>query len=221
MEEKERAIQKILTNLLNRYPILNECREEIENAYGMIIRTYKGGGKLLVCGNGGSAADSQHIVGELMKGFKLKRQLTNEIKAKLTEYNNPEYREIGNLLASKLQMPLKSISLSAHSSLVTAFANDVGYEFAFAQQVLGYGERGDTLIGISTSGNSTSVNNAIFTAKSLGLNTIGLTGKNGGKLKELCDITILVPEDETYAIQELHLPVYHALCAMTEMYFFG
>ncbi len=221
MEEREKRIRKILENLLTTYPILKKCRESIEEAYRVIVNTYRHGGKLLICGNGGSAADSQHMVGELMKGFKLQRPLTDMIKTRFTDYTDPDYREMGNLLINKLQMPLRAISLTAHSSLITAFANDVDYEFAFAQQVLGYGDKGDTLIGISTSGNSKSINNAIFTAKSLGLNTIGLTGKDGGKLKELCDISIIVPLQETYAIQELHLPVYHALCAMTEIHFFG
>ncbi len=220
MENKEKTVREILDNLLTAYPILKKCRESIEEAYRVIINTYKKGNKLLICGNGGSDADSQHIVGELMKGFKLRRPLTDEIKTKLTNYNSPDYIEKGKLLINKLQMPLRAISLTAHSSLITAFANDVGYEFAFAQQVLGYGDRGDTLIGITTSGNSTSVNNAIFTAKSLGLNTIGLTGKDGGELSKLCDISIVVPSRETYSIQELHLPIYHTLCAMTEAYFF-
>ena len=197
-----------LNNLIERYPVLKVCKDDINNAYELLKEMYNNRGKALICGNGGSAADSDHIVGELMKGFYKKRQISGELKAKLGE------------LSDKLQMPLRAISLTNHIALSTAFMNDVAPEMIYAQQVLGYGDMGDCLIAISTSGNSKNVVNAIKAAKALGLNTIGLTGELGGELSVLSDVCIKVPAKLTANVQELHLPVYHTICAMLEDYFF-
>lgn len=197
-----------LNNLIERYPVLKVCKDDINNAYELLKEMYNNRGKALICGNGGSAADSDHIVGELMKGFYKKRPISGELKAKLGE------------LSDKLQMPLRAISLTNHIALSTAFMNDVAPEMIYAQQVLGYGDMGDCLIAISTSGNSKNVVNAIKAAKALGLNTIGLTGELGGELSVLSDVCIKVPAKLTANVQELHLPVYHTICAMLEDYFF-
>lgn len=197
-----------LNNLIERYPVLKACKDDINNAYELLKEMYNNRGKALICGNGGSAADSDHIVGELMKGFYKKRPISGELKAKLGE------------LSDKLQMPLRAISLTNHIALSTAFMNDVAPEMIYAQQVLGYGDMGDCLIAISTSGNSKNVVNAIKAAKALGLNTIGLTGELGGELSVLSDVCIKVPAKLTANVQELHLPVYHTICAMLEDYFF-
>lgn len=197
-----------LNNLIGRYPVLKACKDDINNAYELLKEMYNNRGKALICGNGGSAADSDHIVGELMKGFYKKRPISGELKAKLGE------------LSDKLQMPLRAISLTNHIALSTAFMNDVAPEMIYAQQVLGYGDMGDCLIAISTSGNSKNVVNAIKAAKALGLNTIGLTGELGGELSVLSDVCIKVPAKLTANVQELHLPVYHTICAMLEDYFF-
>ena len=195
-----------MENLLKRYPILSECAEDIKNAALMMIDTYKKGGKILVCGNGGSAADSEHIVGELMKGFLSKREVTDE--------------RIPENLRKNLQGSLPAISLPSQSAILSAFINDVEPSFVYAQLVLGYAKENDLFIGLSTSGNSANVVNAAEVAKALGIKTIALTGKNESKLSGLCDVTIKAPETETYKIQELHLPVYHYLCAEVEKYFF-
>ena len=197
-----------LNNLIERYPVLKVCKDDINNAYELLKEMYNNRGKALICGNGGSAADSDHIVGELMKGFYKKRPISGGLKAKLGE------------LSDKLQMPLRAISLTNHIALSTAFMNDVAPEMIYAQQVLGYGDMGDCLIAISTSGNSKNVVNAIKAAKALGLNTIGLTGELGGELSVLSDVCIKVPAKLTANVQELHLPVYHTICAMLEDYFF-
>lgn len=211
---KERTIE-ILKSLYTDFPGLQVISGEIEGALDILLEVYKRGNKLLVCGNGGSAADSEHIVGELMKGFRLNRPLSDSMRMEI------ECQEEGTRLAEFLQEPLPAISLTAHTALSTAFNNDVSSETVFAQQVLGYGKEGDVLLGISTSGNSLNVVNAVRVAKALRIKTIGLTGRHGGKLKDLCDVTIAVPEEETYKVQELHLPVYHALCAAVEYEKFG
>ena len=198
-----------LKRLLERYPALCGMKEEIERAYGLLETAYSQGGKLLVCGNGGSAADSDHIVGELMKGFYKKRPLSDAEKDGLGDLGN------------RLQGALPAVSLTGHSALSTAFLNDVDPEMVFAQQVYGYGTPESSLIGISTSGNSKNVIYALETARLKGMHTIGLTGASGGKMKSLCDVCICVPSDCTPDIQELHLPVYHALCKMLEEAFFG
>ena len=172
---------------------------------------------MLVCGNGGSAADAEHIVGELMKGFLLPRRLTPDIQSKLRKSAG----EDGERLCVSLQIALPAISLASHTSLLSAFGNDVGVHLAFAQQVLGYGAAGDVLLGISTSGKSENVILALKTARSLGLVTLGLTGLSGGLMSECCDVTIKAPADNTHEIQEYHLPIYHAVCAEVEAHFFG
>jgi len=206
-----------IEQLLTRNSELTELKVEIERAAKAIIHSYENGGKLLACGNGGSSSDSDHIVGELMKSFEIKRPLKQELKTKLMEQGG----ERGEYLAENLQQGLPAISLTAHTALTTAVANDIHAEVIFAQQVTGYGNAGDILIGMSTSGNSQNVIDAILVAKAKGLVTIGFTGKAGGKLKDICDILINVPERRTAYVQELHLPVYHTLCLMIETHFFG
>ena len=203
--------------LIERYPKLVVCKEDIKKAYGLLEAAYQHGRKLLVCGNGGSASDSEHIVGELMKEFKLKRKVYGSHATVLKEIDP----ELGQVLADNLQGALPAISLTGHSSLQTAFMNDVVPELVFAQQVNGYGKPGDVFMGISTSGNSMNVLYAAVNAKAKGLKVIGLTGSKENKLMKYADVCIRVPETETYKIQELHLPVYHCLCLMLEEKFFG
>lgn len=206
-----------LDRLIDRYPKLIVCREDIGCAYKLLEEAYSSGRKLLVSGNGGSASDSEHIVGELMKEFKLKRKVFGEQATALKEIDS----ELGQTLADNLQGALPAISLTGHSALQTAFMNDAEPELVFAQQVNGYGKPGDVYLGISTSGNSKNVLYAAVTAKSRGLKVIGLTGNKESKLMKYADVCIRVPETETYKIQELHLPVYHCLCLMLEERFFG
>lgn len=191
-----------MKELLERYPALYECRDSIGKALDMITNTYKNGGKVLVCGNGGSAADSEHIVGELMKGFLSKREVTDE--------------RIPERLRENLQGALPAISLPSQCAILSAFVNDVEPDMMYAQMVYGYAKENDLVIGISTSGNSKNVVNAVEVAKCVGAKTLSLTGQNESKLSELSDVTIRVPETETYKVQELHLPVYHYLCAGVE-----
>ncbi|MDD3138107.1 MAG: SIS domain-containing protein [Lachnospiraceae bacterium] len=214
MEEK---LIKHIDLLLKRYPALRSCKDEIVKAYNILEASYSKGNKLLVCGNGGSASDSEHIVGELMKEFKLKRKIYAE-QAEAMKAIDPE---MGATLAEHLQGALPAITLTAHSSLTTAFMNDSEPVLVFAQQINGYGKKDDCFLGISTSGNSMNVLYAAITAKARSLNVIGLTGQKESKLSKLADVCIRVPETETYKIQELHLPVYHCLCLMLEDYFFG
>ena len=203
--------------LVERYPKLAACGDDIIAAYRLLEATYSGGGKLLVCGNGGSASDSEHIVGELMKEFKLKRKVYAR-QAALLKSIDPK---LGAVLSEHLQGALPAITLTAHSSLTTAFMNDSEPVLVFAQQVYGYGREGDTFLGISTSGSSPNVLYAAVTAKARGLKLIGLTGESGGRLADYVDVCIRVPETEPYKVQELHLPVYHCLCMMLEERFFG
>lgn len=196
-----------MENLLKRYPSLEICKEDIEKALKLIIDTYKKGGKVLVCGNGGSAADSEHIVGELMKGFMKKRPVTDE--------------RIPEELRKNLQGGFPAISLPSQCAILSAFINDVDPEMMYAQLVYVYAKENDLLIGLSTSGNSKNVVNAIQVAKCLGIKTLSLTGAGESKTSEISDITIRVPEAETYKVQELHLPVYHYLCAKNEEYFYS
>ncbi len=210
-------IYEHIYNLIERYPKLNECRFDIIKAYDILETAYQKGRKLLVSGNGGSASDSEHIVGELMKEFKLKRKVYSKQAEALKKVD----AELGQTLAEHLQGALPAISLTGHSSLTTAFMNDAMPELVFAQQVNGYGKPGDVYLGISTSGNSKNVLYAAVNAKARGLKVIGLTGAKESKLMELSDVCIRVPETETYKIQELHLPVYHCLCMMLEDHFFG
>ncbi len=208
---------KEIENLVDRYPKLAVCKEDIVKSYKILEEAFLNGRKLLVCGNGGSASDSEHIVGELMKEFKLKRKVYTEHAAALKEIDS----ELGQVLAENLQGALPAISLTGHSSLTTAFMNDAMPELVFAQQVNGYGKPGDVFLGISTSGNSKNVLYAAVNAKAKGLKVIGLTGAKENKLMKYADVCIRVPETETYKIQELHLPVYHCLCLMLEDHFFG
>lgn len=210
-------MEEQLNLLIERYPKLEVCKEDIRKAYELLETAYQKGRKLLVCGNGGSASDSEHIVGELMKEFKLKRKVYSEHAAALKAID-PEF---GQVLADNLQGALPAISLTGHSSLQTAYMNDAVPELVFAQQVNGYGKEGDVLLGISTSGNSKNVLYAAVNAKAKGLKVIGLTGSKENKLMKFADVCIRVPETETYKIQEYHLPVYHCLCLMLEEKFFG
>ena len=206
-------VQKELNTLLTNYPQLADCKDDILNACGLMMNCYRQGGLIMTCGNGGSAADAEHITGELMKSFKRQRPVSNEQRAAL-EAAFPAGE--GAYLADNLQRGIPCISLVSQVSLLTAFANDVAADMAFAQQVFVYGCPGDVLIGLSTSGNSRNVVNACATAKAFGIKTIAMTGEHGGKLREICDVAICVPADETYRVQEYHLPVYHTLCAMLE-----
>ena len=213
----ERNINKHIDTLIERYPKLLVCRESIQEAYDILKKAYTNGRKLLVCGNGGSASDSEHIVGELMKEFKLKREVYKD-QAEAMKQIDPE---LGSILAEHLQGALPAITLTGHSSLTTAFMNDSLPELIFTQQVNGYGKPNDVFLGISTSGNSRNVLFAAVAAKSRGMKVLGLTGYHPCRLAQLADVCIQVPETETYRIQELHLPVYHCLCMMLEEHFFG
>ncbi len=210
-------MNKHIETLVQRYPQLECCQEEILKAYQILEEAYRSGSKLLVAGNGGSASDSEHIVGELMKEFKLKRKIYAAQIDRLMQIDP----EMGRVLAEHLQGALPAISLVGEPSLTTAFMNDVVPVLIFAQQVNGLGQAGDVFLGISTSGNSQNVLYAAVAAKSKGLKVIGLTGQNPNRLETFADVCIHVPEIETYRIQELHLPVYHCLCLMLEEKFFG
>ena len=206
-----------LALLINRYPVLEPVKEAIFQAYCLLEKCYEGGGKLLIGGNGGSSADSEHIVGELMKGFCKKRQVPEDFAGKLMEAD----KERGKYLAEKLQQGLPAIALTGHTALSTAYLNDVDGLLTIAQQLYGYGKKGDVFLGISTSGNSENILYAAAAARAMEIPVIALTGKDGGRLAEAADVAIVVPDQETYRIQELHLPVYHALCLMLEERFFG
>ena len=206
----------MINELIERYPTLLPIKDIIKTSSDELIKCFENGGKLLICGNGGSCADSDHIVGELMKGFLKKRPLSDEIKS-IMKQNNPD---INNEVLEKLQMGLPAIALPSFSALNSAFCNDVDSELIYAQALMGLGNKNDILLCISTSGNSKNVYAAAMVGKSLGLKVIGLTGKDGGKLKEISDICITAPETETFKIQELHLPIYHYICASVEEHFF-
>lgn len=210
-------LMKYVDELMDRYPILASSKETIIESYFVMEGCFSNGGKLLVAGNGGSAADSEHIVGELMKGFCLPRKVSEDFADALKKVDSEKGRE----LAEKLQGALPTISLDNHNALNTAFMNDVDGLMCNAQQVMGYGTAGDVFLGISTSGNSKNVLYAAVTAKAKGMKVIGLTGAGGGKLADLADVCMKVNEHETYKIQELHLPIYHCLCLMLEAFFFG
>ena len=207
----------MLNELMERYPSLVACKKEIEAAAEAWIGCYENGGKLMACGNGGSCADSEHIVGELMKGFLKKRPLPQEKIAEMKK-NNPDVPEEW---LTKLQGGLPAFALPSFGALNTAFCNDVDPELIYAQPLMGMGKAGDILVCISTSGNSKNVVAAAHVGKALGMKIIALTGQTGGKLKNLADVCICVPETETFKVQELHLPVYHYLCAETEAHFYA
>lgn len=210
-------LKKHIDLLMSRYPKLEVCKDEIISAYLIMEECYAHGGKLLIAGNGGSAADSEHIAGELMKRFKAPRPVSADFAKKLKEVDS----ERGSLLANNLECGLMAIPLVAHEALTTAYINDVDGLGVFAQQLFGYGREGDVFLGISTSGNSKNVMNATVVARASGIKVIGLTGAKGGELAQVADVSVKVPETETYMIQELHLPVYHCWCLMLEDRFFG
>lgn len=207
---------RYLTELTERYPVLKQVEGDIKSLYETVRESYENGGKLLIAGNGGSCADSEHIVGELMKGFVKKRAVPEEMAERLKSVDP----ERGEKLAGSLQQGLAAVALTGHTALSTAFLNDVDGDMIYAQQVYGYGKPGDVLLGITTSGNSENIMYAAVAAKAKGMKVVGLTGRDGGKLKGICDAAVVVPETETFKIQELHLPVYHALCLMLEEHFF-
>lgn len=206
-----------LDDLIRSYSKLEVCRQSIVEAYELLVESYRNDGKLLVAGNGGSASDAEHIVGELMKSFVLPRKMRLEYAENLVGIEPL----IGAELADKLQGALPAIALVNHTALSTAFLNDVDPFLGFAQQIYGYGRENDVFLGITTSGKSKNIIYAAVTAKAKGMKVVALTGKDGGKIKDIADISIIIPEDETYKIQELHLPVYHCLCLMLEREFFG
>lgn len=213
----DKRIQKHIDTLLSRYPRLESCINDIIQAYQILESAYVGDYKLLIAGNGGSAADSEHIAGELMKRFQTPRPVPKEFAERLMNIDP----ERGEGLAKNLERGLMAIPLVAHEALTTAYINDVDGLGVFAQQLYGFGRPGDVFLGISTSGNSKNVMSATVVARALGIKVIGLTGADGGELAKVADVAIKVPETETYMIQELHLPVYHCLCLMLEDRFFG
>ena len=217
MRELDNRLMRHIDLLVERYPSLETAKEDIIAAYLLMEESYENGGKLLVAGNGGSAADAEHIVGELMKGFKLPRKPEADFAEKLVEEN----QELGSVLAENLQGALPAIALDGHPALSTAYMNDCEPLLCFAQQVNGYGKSGDVFLGISTSGNSKNVLYAATTAHAKGMKVIGLTGAKDSKLKDMSDVCIKAPQTETYMIQELHLPIYHCLCLMLEDKFFA
>ena len=217
MGNLELRLQKHIDLLVGRYPKLEAVKQDIIHAYLLLEECYENGGKLLIAGNGGSAADAEHIVGELMKQFQLPRPVSEEFAEKLKKIDP----ERGAELARNLQRGLMAIPLAAHEALTTAYVNDVSCHDVFAQQLFGYGREGDVFLGISTSGNSENVVAAAVVAKAAGIKVIGLTGADGGELVKAADVAVKVPETETYMIQELHLPVYHCWCLMLEERFFG
>ncbi len=213
----EQRLEKHIDTLMERYLVLRACKQSIIDAYLIMEQCYQHDGKLLIAGNGGSAADSEHMAGELMKRFKSPRPVTPEFAEKLKSIDPVR----GENLAKNLECGLMAIPLVAHEALTTAYINDVDGLGVFAQQLFGFGRKGDVFIGISTSGNSKNVMSATVVARALGIKVIGLTGAGGGELAEVADVTVRVPETETYMIQELHLPVYHCWCLMLEEKFFG
>lgn len=217
MKYFDTRLQKHIDLLIERYPILECVKQSIIDAYLIMEECYENDGKLLIAGNGGSAADSEHIAGELMKRFKIPRPVNSEYAKKLIEIDQTR----GPGLAKNLERSLMAIPLVAHEALTTAYLNDVDGLGVFAQQLMGFGRKGDVFLGISTSGNSKNVMNATVVARASGIKIIGLTGISGGELAKVADVAIKVPETETYMIQELHLPVYHCLCMMLEERFFG
>lgn len=213
----ENRLVKHIDLLINRYPILESIKENIIEAYLVMEECYLNGGKLLIAGNGGSAADAEHIAGELMKRFKILRPVNPEYAEKLVAVDAAR----GSELAKNLECSLMAIPLVAHEALTTAYINDVDGLGVFAQQLFGYGRDGDVFLGISTSGNSKNIMNATVVARASDIKVIGLTGAKGGELAEVADVAVKVPETETYMIQELHLPIYHCWCLMLEDKFFG
>ena len=203
--------KEILNGLTERYPALKVAKNDISAAFEALLASVKSGGKIMICGNGGSAADSAHIVGELMKSFKKTRPIDAKTAARLKEYGKE-----GSRLALSLEGAIPAVALTENGAFLTAFSNDKDASVAFAQQVYGLGEQRDALVCISTSGNSGNCVLAAVAAKATEIKTVALTGAGGGKLASLADVCVKVPETETYKVQELHLPVYHCICAMLE-----
>ena len=211
----KKEVAAVYEELLERYPDLEYTKDQVLEAYNILAECYHNGGKVMTCGNGGSCSDSEHIVGELMKSFTFKRKINQEV------FNNLEAAgEMGVELTKYLEGALPAISLCGHPALTTAYLNDTNPQMTFAQQVYGFGVKGDVLITLSTSGNSKNCLYAAETARAMGIKVITLTGETGGKLKDVSDVTICVPSCTTFKIQEYHLPIYHALCAMLENEFF-
>lgn len=217
MRKLDNRLMKYINLLVERYPSLDFVKDDIVAAYLLMEETYENGGKLLVAGNGGSAADAEHIVGELMKGFKLSRKLEADFAEQLVAENV----ELGGVLAENLQGALPAIALDGHPALSTAYMNDCEPLLCFAQQINGYGKPGDVFLGISTSGNSKNMLFVATTAHAKGMKVIGLTGAKDSRLMDMSDVCIKAPQTETYMIQELHLPIYHCLCLMLEDKFFA
>ena len=213
----DERLMKHVELLIFRYPALQSIRQNIIDAYLLMETAYMNGGKLLIAGNGGSAADAEHIAGELMKRFKISRPVEREFAEKMMKIDMKR----GTVLTQKLERGLMAIPLVAHEALTTAYINDVDAESIFAQQLFGYGRPGDVFLAISTSGNSKNILNATVVARASGIKVIGLTGTKGGELESVSDVVVKVPETETYMIQELHLPIYHCWCLMLEDKFFG
>lgn len=207
----------MLDKFVEKHSDLAVCREEIEKAYQVLAKCYEKNGKVLIAGNGGSSSDAEHIVGELMKGFLLERELNDKEKSALVEQDEDK----GRYLEKNLQGALPAISLSSHTSLTTAISNDVSGDMIFAQQVQGYGRKEDVFLAISTSGNSRNIVLAAIVAKAKGMRVIGLTGAGGGEVAELADVCVRVPSKETFEIQEYHIKIYHYLCQRLEKSFFG
>lgn len=217
MHTLEPKLVKHIDLLVERYPKLETVRQEIIDAYLLMEESYENGGKLLIAGNGGSAADSEHIAGELMKRFKILRPVSKEYAEKLKGVDPVR----GVELSKNLECSLMALPLVAHEALTTAYINDVDGLGVFAQQLFGYGRKGDVFLGISTSGNSKNIMNATVVARASGIKVVGLTGAKGGELAKVADVAVKAPETETYMIQELHLPIYHCWCLMLEDHFFG
>lgn len=203
-------IEQILNDLVECYPQLKSCERDIQAAFDLLVGSYGRDSVVYVCGNGGSAADAEHIVGELMKSFTEHRPLPPDFVERLQD----------NYIAGHLEGALRAVALTGQISLSTAFANDVAPDLVFAQQIYGYGRSGDICWGLSTSGNSKNVLHALKVARVKGMKTLGMTGQGGGQMRDLCEVCIRVPETKTYKVQELHLPVYHTLCRMLETRFF-
>ncbi|WP_058301356.1 D-sedoheptulose-7-phosphate isomerase [Gorillibacterium timonense] len=217
MNTLDNRLEKHIDFLISRYPVLEGIKQDIIDAYLVMEECYENGGKLMIAGNGGSAADSEHIAGELMKRFKIPRPVSEEFAFKLKAVDEKRGAE----LAKNLECSLMAIPLVAHEALTTAYINDVDGLGVFAQQLFGYGKYGDVFLGISTSGNSKNIMNATVVARAAGIKVIGLTGAKGGELANVADVAVKVPETETYLIQELHLPIYHCWCLILEDKFFG
>lgn len=208
---------EIIDHLVSRYPVLESLKERIAEAAHAIIKCFENKKKLLICGNGGSCSDAEHIAGELVKSFELIRKPDNEFKKRLIKISESR----GSFLAEKLQAGFPAISLNSNTALISAISNDISAEAVYAQQVMAMGNPGDILLAISTSGNSPNIIDALITAKTAGLITIGMTGHSGGIMKKYCDILINVPEQQCASVQELHRPVYHTLCRLIESHFFN